>query len=639
MSKWRQQFNYLINQYYVSLPRRVKRWIFRSIDLVAVILSVYLAFALRFDLFEAWSQVQNFMPELLLFIPVKLSVFWLFGIYKPILRYAGEEFLATALKAVLTSTGVLALLWLLLQFHFLPRSIFILDAINSYLLLAGSRIVMRWIIYHIQRPMQHRKSSESILVYGAGSAGSQLMQSLSGDGKYRISAFVDDDSQLHKQVMHGIIVYDPVRIPELIEKYNIDSILLAIPKLGRQRRNKLIESLKEYSLPIKTIPEMGEIISGKISISDIRNIDILDLLGREEVEPVHELIEKNILGKVVLVSGAGGSIGSELCRQILAQNPKHLLLLERNEFALYSIESELNELTSETRVTACLGSVTNAPLVEKILKQYQVQTIYHAAAYKHVPLVEANPSEGVFNNILGTRTMAQAAQKSAVETFVLISTDKAVRPTNIMGATKRVAEQVLQALAAEETNNTKFIMVRFGNVLDSAGSVVPRFRQQIAEGKNITLTHPEITRFFMSIPEASRLVIQAGALGKGGDVFLLDMGEPVKIMDLAKQMIKLSGLKLGEDIDIEITGLRPGEKLYEELLIDHTNSEGTSHPKIFSAKESFMKWPELQFNLESLKKAALSDDRERLRKVLKTTVPEYIPESAKSEPKENALSK
>jgi FlaA1/EpsC-like NDP-sugar epimerase len=616
----------LLHKYYLSAPRKTKRWIFRFIDLLFILLSLYIAFALRFDLFEAWRWIKVFMPELILFVPVKLATYWIIGVYRPVVRYAGEEFLLTAVKATIASTGLLALIWLLMRFPSLPRLVFILDAINSFLFLTGARIIIRWLIYHLVKPINFSQKAESIIIYGAGSTGNQLLHSLHGDTHYKIIAFVDDDPELKNQIIHGVTVYPPNKLKDLVDQNQVDSILIAIPTLGRKEKNRLVKELEELDLPIKTVPDMSDIISGKIALSDIRKVDILDLLGRDEVAPVPELLTRNISEKVVLVSGAGGSIGSELCRQIAKIKPSKLVLLEQNEFALYTIEGELVESFPELSIIPCLGSVTNASLMEQILSENQVQTIYHAAAYKHVPLVEANPAQGVLNNVIGTYTLAQSALNTGIETFVLISTDKAVRPTNVMGATKRVAEQVLQALAETNEHKTRFIMVRFGNVLDSAGSVVPRFRQQIKEGKNITLTHPEITRYFMSIPEAARLVIQAGSMGSGGDVYLLDMGEPVKIIDLAKQMIKLSGLKIGEDIDIEITGLRPGEKLYEELLINHKNAEGTNHPKIFSAKEHFIAWPELQTHLNTFKEAAEQGDKDKILTLIKTVVPEYVPQ-------------
>ena len=395
-----------------------------------------------------------------------------------------------------------------------------------------------------------------------------------------------------------------------------------MPSANRKEKLKIMYFLKQFNLPIKTIPGIADLVSGKLEISQIRKVDIVDLLGRKEVLPMPELLYQNIKGQTVLVTGAGGSIGSELCRQIAAQGPKRLILYERNELALYQIDQEFQEEWPEVSHVSVLGSVLDQSRMREIFTRYEVETLYHAAAYKHVPLVEENPSQGILNNIQGTLKVAQVAKDTGVKSFVLISTDKAVRPTNIMGATKRVAELVLQALSKDGSHHTRFVMVRFGNVLDSAGSVVPRFRKQIASGGPITVTHKEITRYFMSIPEAVRLVIQAGAMGKGGEVFVLDMGDPIKIYDLAKQMIELSGLALDKDIEIKFTGLRPGEKLYEELLIDHENICQTTHPKIFSAQEKFIPFNELDPQLDQLFEAA---DRNQLLKIL-TLLQQLVPE-------------
>ncbi|HEY9845301.1 MAG TPA: nucleoside-diphosphate sugar epimerase/dehydratase, partial [Candidatus Caenarcaniphilales bacterium] len=407
-----------------------------------------------------------------------------------------------------------------------------------------------------------------------------------------------------------------------------DTILLAMPSVDRGTKRKILDHLKSLSIPVKTVPGISDILSGKVSINEIQNIDIADLLGREEVLPDPWLLQMNVTGKSVLVTGAGGSIGSELCRQVAQQSPKCLVLYELSEFALYNIDIELAELYPTLRRVACLGSVSDQTHFSTVLSQHKVDTIYHAAAYKHVPLVEANPAQGIFNNVLGTLTSAQSAINCDVSNFVLVSTDKAVRPTNVMGATKRVAELILQALADQPEMTTRFTIVRFGNVLDSSGSVVPRFRKQITEGKPITLTHPDATRYFMSIPEAARLVIQAGAMGKGGEIFLLDMGEPVRIYNLALQMIRLSGLVPGRDIDIKITGLRPGEKLHEELLIDRDNVSATRHPKIFCAHETKMSWEVLQPCLEALFKKAQLADSAAIITQMQSFVPEYQPETS-----------
>jgi FlaA1/EpsC-like NDP-sugar epimerase len=615
--------NVIINRFYLGLGRGAKRWIFRVIDLFIFAISIYVAFVLRFDLFDALNWIPRYRTQLYLLFPIKLIFFWVAGVYRPVLRYTGLEFLGTAFIASIGSTGLLALSGFLLVITPLPRSVIILDSIITLILMVSTRLTIRWMVYNAVVESNDDSDRERVIIYGAGEAGSQLAQALSNQTQYNVIAFVDDDFQLQKQSIHGVKVYAPAKLPGLIKKHSIDSILLAMISSGKKRSRKVIRNIQNLGVQIKTIPGIGEIISGKVSISEIRKIDIVDLLGREEVDPDPILLQENIAGKTVMVTGAGGSIGSELCRQIINQKPKKLILFEQNEFALYNIDIELTDNYPGFDILPCLGSVLNQPYLEKIFKDNKVETIYHAAAYKHVPLVEANISEGVLNNVKGTLSCAKATMNCGVATFVLISTDKAVRPTNVMGTTKRIAELILQAFAHRDNVNTRFVMVRFGNVLDSAGSVVPRFRKQLEEGKNLTITHKDIKRYFMSIPEASRLVIQAGALGKGGDVFLLEMGEPVRIHDLAIQMIELSGLALGKDIDIEYTGLRPGEKLYEELLIDIENSEPTQHPKIFSAKEHFVPWNSLSPSLEKLFELTETDNKDDILIKLKEIVPEF----------------
>ena len=611
-----------ISTFYPKLSRQAKKSIFLSIDFLVLSLSILIAFILRFDLFDALQWIPKYQFQIYLLIPVKLSFFWIAGVYKPVLRYTGLEFLGTAMIASIGGTGIFALIGVLLVINPLPRSILIMDAFITLIFIVAIRLAIRWFVYKtvVQCNSEER---ERVVIYGAGEAGFQLIQALSGESQYKVVAFIDDDSQLRNQSMQGIKIYSRKQLPELIKKHKANSILLALESTGIQERRGIIDKIQHLGIGVKTIPSVAEIISGKVSISEIRDIDIVDLLGREEVEPDLELLQRNIKGKTVLVTGAGGSIGSELCRQIITQNPAKLILFELNEFALYKIDLELGEDYPRVDIYPILGTTLNQQQLEKIFLEHNVETIYHAAAYKHVPLIESNISEGVTNNIQGTLSSVKAAVNCDVETFVLISTDKAVRPTNVMGTTKRVSELILQAYSQKEESKTKFIMVRFGNVLDSAGSVVPLFRKQLAEGKNLTITHKDIKRYFMSIPEASRLVIQAGALGRGGEVFLLEMGEPVKIYNLATQMIELSGLTLGKDIDIEITGLRPGEKLFEELFIDHDKSEPTSHPKIFGAEENFVPWDELEEKLKRLFQVVNSSNRENILKELKNLVPEF----------------
>ncbi|MBT4525777.1 MAG: polysaccharide biosynthesis protein [Deltaproteobacteria bacterium] len=621
------QFFKLFSELYQNTNRTGKRWIFKIIDTFLIIISIYLAFNLRFDIFNVWSFLPQYQNLILLLLPIKICTFWLVGLYKPVIRYAGLEFLSTAFKGVAGSSGIFIAVIFIFSLPSLPRSIFIIDAFLTLVLIVFSRIMVRWLIINVTERSQIVKSStENILIYGAGRTGSQVAQLIVQDKNRKLVGFLDDDKQLLKHEISGKTVFSPQKLDALIEKYHIETILLAVQSAGKKRNLEIIKTLQKYSVQIKTIPDINRVVSGEFTVNEIRTVDIADLLGREEVNAIDKLLQKNIYQKTVLVTGAGGSIGSEMCRQIAKLDPKRLILLERNEYALYEIDIELKEHFPDLEIIPFLGSVTIRDLLEKVFSAFQIDTVYHAAAYKHVPLVEANIVEGIYNNVIGTMRCVQAAEKYKVESFVLISTDKAVRPTNVMGTTKRIAELILQAFAQKKGIKTRFAMVRFGNVLDSAGSVVPRFRKQIEDGKDLTVTHKEINRYFMSIPEASRLVIQAGALGKGGDVFLLDMGEPVKIYDLAVQMIELSGFKLGDDIDINITGLRPGEKLYEELLIDKANGQKTIHPKIFTANEHFFQWKELETMIQELRSILKTDNRTEIINQLKTIVPEFEPD-------------
>lgn len=595
----------------------------RLIDSILFVISIYVAFVLRFDIFDAWNQISIYLDQVYFILPVKLLFFSLVGVYRPVLRYVGLEFLGMALVATIGSTGILTLIDQLLVISSLPRSILILDSLITLLMVVGVRIIIRWGVYYAVTHEEQNSSIERMIVYGAGDAGIQLVRALATEKNCRVVGFIDDDKQLQNQSVSGITVHSPTKLQQLVKRQKADSVLLAIPSAGKQRRRDIVKQIEPLKVNIKTIPGIGEIVSGKVSIDEIRKIDIADLLGREEVKPIQELLDKNIKNKVVFVTGAGGSIGAELCRQIAELEPAALILFELNEYALYAIDMKLKESFPHIPIYSHLGSVVNQAILEKLFLQHKVQTLYHAAAYKHVPLIESNKCQGAINNIFGTLSCARAASICNIETFVLISTDKAVRPTNVMGATKRIAELLLQAFANVPEPKTKFVMVRFGNVLDSKGSVVPRFRKQLKDGQNLTLTHQEITRYFMSIPEAVRLVIQAGSLGNGGDLFLLDMGDPVKIYDLATQMIKLSGLSLGEDIGIDIVGLRPGEKLFEELLIDKNKVTATSHPKIFSTVDDYIPWDLLKVKLEKLQTAIDCINEHEIAEILQEIVPEY----------------
>jgi len=492
------------------------------------------------------------------------------------------------------------------------------------------RLSARWILSKKQGVNNSIK--KNVAIYGAGSAGRQLSFALKHSNEYNHVAFIDDNEQIQGHSIHGVKVYSLNSLDKLINKKNITELLLAIPSVSRFKRNEIINLVEPYGLIVRSLPSLSEIAQGKVQIDSLLKINISDLLGREQTKAHTDLLKVKIFDKVVLVTGAGGSIGSELCRQIVYIKPKKLLLFEINEFSLYQIEQELNKLKlNKVEIIPILGSIRDRERVETICNYYKVETIYHSAAYKHVPLVEFNQSEGLLNNVIGTMSIAQAAINANVKTFVLISTDKAVRPSNTMGATKRVAELILQAFS-KLSNNTCFTMVRFGNVLNSSGSVIPLFQKQIEEGGPITVTDINILRFFMTISEAVELVIQAGAMGEGGDVFVLDMGEPVKIYELAKKMIKLSGLELKDeknpdgDIEIKIIGLRPGEKLYEELLIDDNSIKTVNH-LIMRAEEKMIDWSILKPVIDELHHSALEFNHKKIRKLLMKVVPEFNPKS------------
>jgi len=505
------------------------------------------------------------------------------------------------------------------------------------LLIGGSRIVGRWYFYEEKSRINNASSKrQNVLIYGAGSAGIQLATALSYSRELRPIAFIDDDPGLSNHHIIGMKVHTSSELEQLIISMNIKEVLLAIPSISRIQRNKIINRLESYPVLVRSVPGVSELAQGNLNIDDLNVVGIDDLLGRDPVPPNQNYIRSNITNKVVMITGAGGSIGSELCRQIMQLQPNKIVLFEQNEFSLYAIDQELIGMKLDIDIVPILGSILNASLVEQVCCKFDVQTIYHAAAYKHVPMIELNNFSGVDNNIFGTLSCAEAASLANVETFVLISTDKAVRPTNTMGATKRFAEMILQAISQKyqgKGNATNFSMVRFGNVLDSSGSVIPLFKKQIKNGGPVTVTDPEIIRYFMTIPEAAQLVIQAGAMSKGGDVFLLDMGEPVKILDLAKKMIRLSGLEVKDndnpngDIEILFTGLRPGEKLYEELLIGD-NALTTEHKLILRSEEEMLPWSELEVILHKLKIAVDEQNFKGVRELLVETVHGYKPDNS-----------
>ena len=613
----------------LGLPRAAKRFVALSVDLGLCVLTVWLSYYLRLGEFVALSGTALWAVGAS--IGIALPIFIVSGLYRAIFRYSGWP----ALLAVARAVGIYGLLYAsfftAIGVAGVPRTVGIIQPILLLLFVGTSRALARvWLGDQYLSILKHA-SRPKVLIYGAGNTGRQLAAAMANSHEMQVAGFLDDDDRLHGHVLNGQPIYNPADLDNLAVTLNISDVLLAMPSLSRRRRNEILGQIRVAKVAVRTLPSVTDLAQGKVSISDLRELDIDDLLGREAVMPNHILLAMNVRNKVVMVTGAGGSIGSELCRQILAVGPSKLLLIEQSEFALYGIHQELEEKLSGREITLVplLASVQDNDRIHEIMSTWHPDTVYHAAAYKHVPLVEHNPAEGIKNNVLGTLKTALAAAENGVSDFVLISTDKAVRPTNIMGASKRLAEMALQALAATKPG-TKFSMVRFGNVLGSSGSVVPKFRQQIRDGGPITLTHPEITRYFMTIPEAAQLVIQAGAMAKGGDVFVLDMGQSVKIIDLARRMIELSGLTVKDeqnpdgDIEIEITGLRPGEKLYEELLIGD-NPKPTSHSRIMKAHEEFIPWVELEGRLRSLEMALNVNDVGVIRLMMEKLVTGYTP--------------
>ncbi|WP_104204260.1 polysaccharide biosynthesis protein [Billgrantia saliphila] len=609
------------------LPRRQKRTIQLVVDCVLIAASFLLAMLLRLEDWAPLVEVRTWLA-LVVMIPLSLAIYIRLGFYRAVIRYLGPK----AIRAVVIGVVVSALSLPLASYLFalgIPRSVPFIYAMLALLTIGGVRFGLRAI--YLRSQIRHKPR---VVIYGAGSAGRQLAVSLNHGQEYLPIAFVDDAVSLQNTYIEGLKVYPPRQLGYLSDTYGAERVLLAMPSVSRERRREILAELEPQGFPVQTIPGVADMVTGRARISEVRDVAVEDLLGRDPVPPNPTLMEANIRGKVVLVTGAGGSIGSELCRQILRHGPSRLLLLEISEFGLYCIEQDLRRIAKEegheVRIEALLGSVQHRQRLTAVMKAYAVETVYHAAAYKHVPMVEHNVVEGVQNNVFGTLSTARAAIEAGVETFVLVSTDKAVRPTNVMGTTKRLAELICQALASHQSA-TRFCMVRFGNVLGSSGSVVPLFREQIQAGGPITVTHPDITRFFMTIPEAAQLVIQAGAMAQGGDVFVLDMGEPVRIADLARQMVRLSGLKVRDerhpdgDIAIAYTGLRPGEKLYEELLVGEDVS-ATSHPRIMTAQEVFWEWPRLEAYLDRLFEACRHFHHNGIRRLLLEAPTAYRPQ-------------
>ena len=574
-----------------SLPRRQKQIVLVVMDICVLPLMMWLVYAIR--LAKPNVPVMEGLDFWYLYVGVfGVAIFALLGIYSAIVRSFNEDYLLRiSIATFIQIVGLYAVKKLGLAF--IPMSIPLMYGFVLFSWMWWSRAVIR---YATLRTFVKKQNRKRVAIYGAGLAGQQIAAALYRSDDYLPVCFIDDKTSLQGQSLSGLKIFSPKKALGAFRKFHIEEILLAMPSASRARKKAIIESFEPSNVKIMELPGVTQLVGGRVQVSDIREVDIIDLLGRDPVPPKLDLLEKNIKDKVVMVTGAGGSIGSELCRQIVKHQPTCLVLFEMSEFALYSIDRELQN--SGVRIIPILGTVTNQAKLERVLHQYTVQTVYHAAAYKHVPLVEDNPFEGIYNTSIGTARSVDAAVAQGVETFVLISTDKAVRPTNVMGASKRMAELYCQGLAATKPQ-TQISIVRFGNVLGSSGSVVPLFKKQIEKGGPVTVTHPDVTRYFMTIPEAAQLVIQAGAMGTGGDVFLLDMGEPVKIVDLAKQMIRLSGFKpmdekgLG-DIALQFTGLRPGEKLYEELLIDHKDTQLTEHSRILRSFEKYFSLDELR---------------------------------------------
>jgi len=620
-----------------AMPRRIRQLIVALTDGILCLVAVWIAFSLRLG--EFYRVETSFLlvcgAALALWYPIAV---WR-GIYRSIIRFSGARAMSRLGTAVMAYTIPMSALFLANSFAGIPRTVALIQPIIFLALMAVSRLAIRFVLIDIVNGYYSNSTRRAVAIYGAGSAGQQLALSLRHEAHVRVVAFIDDDLRLGGQQLDGITVHPSTRLNALLGSGEIDEVLLALPSTTRSRRKSIIEALQKHRIAVRSLPSVGNLIDGKVSFSDLRDVSIDDLLGRDPVHPNELLIGKTIAGKRVMVTGAGGSIGSELCRQILRARPAQILLLERSEYALYDIRSELEALADASDIPVLiepiLGDVCDRHAMQRIFEHTCPDTVFHAAAYKHVPLVESNPLAGLRNNIFGTLNACIAAEEAQVQHFVLISTDKAVRPTNIMGASKRICELVLQAraeLRGKERGQTIFSMVRFGNVLGSSGSVVPRFQRQIREGGPITLTHREITRYFMTIPEAAQLVIQAGAMAKGGEVFVLDMGEPVRIADLARSMVHLSGLTVRDsdnpegDIEIIETGLRPGEKLYEELLIDN-NPEQTKHPRIFRAREGMWSWPDLERELMRLENIARErGDAHEAVGIVSRLVPEYAPD-------------
>lgn len=608
----------------VAWPRRLKQLIMASIDVVVIPLALWSAFLLKY---ETWHLPVQQLPDLLsLAVVSSLPIFVRLGLYRAVIRYFGISAMLAVVSGVTLSVLVLATIDRYLGSDQLSLAILVIYWALATLYVAGTRLLMRYVFHRASG-----RQAERVAIYGAGDAGAHLGAALLGGRDWLPVAYIDDKRAVHGQVIHGVEVFPPTALPDLIRDRKIRGVLLAIPSASRRRKQEILASLEPLGLHVRSVPNMAEILAGDALISEVREVDVADLLGRDPVPPIPRLFDACVRGKSVMITGAGGSIGSELCRQIVALQPARLVLYESSEIALYNIDLELRGLMAREGISVqlvpLLGNAHHRDRVLDVMTTYRVQTVYHAAAYKHVPIVEQNVIEGVHNNVVSTWNTGEAALEAGVETFVLVSTDKAVNPTNVMGATKRVAEIILQGIYQRSTR-TRFCMVRFGNVLASSGSVVPRFYEQIRAGGPVTVTHKDVTRYFMTIPEAAQLVIQAGSMARGGDVFVLDMGKPVKIAELARRMINLMGLTVRDeenpdgDIEIAYTGLRPAEKLYEELLIG-SNVSGTDHPMIMRAVEHALPWEHVEVWLRETMSALKEFDCEKTLGLLQQAVVEY----------------
>lgn len=622
----------------VRLPRATKRVIALAADAMLCVLSVAVAYYLRMDSWNApvGNQWLSYVAALALALPIFAG----FSLYRAIFRYLGNSALVAVGRACLAYAIPYAIIFAAIGVPNVPRTIGLMQPALLFIFVACSRVVARYWLSGEYKQVLRAQQRRRVLIYGAGSAGRQLAAALANSKEMEVVAFADDDPTLHGSMIDRREIYPATNFAGLVDRLAVDDVLLAVPSASRRRRTEIVNDLRGTPAVIRTLPGVAELAQGKVTVSDLRPLDLEDLLGRDAVDPDPGLMGRNITGKIVMVTGAGGSIGSELCRQIVNLHPAKLLLVDVSEVSLYTIHQELTARVEKSRGIGIdhvplLASVQDAGRIEQIIGAWKPDTIYHAAAYKHVPMVEHNPTEGVRNNVFGTRTVAEAARRHGVANFVLISTDKAVRPTNVMGTTKRLAEMVLQAMATEEAidgGTTCFSMVRFGNVLGSSGSVVPLFRQQIRNGGPVTITHADVTRYFMTIPEAAQLVIQAGAMARGGEVFVLEMGEPVRIHDLAERMIELSGLTVRNDanpqgdIEIAVVGLRPGEKLYEELLIGN-DPKPTTHSRILMANEHMLSMAELRAALDRLETAIDKGNAAGVRQILCDVVTEFQPQS------------